>query len=146
MGLSRVACISGMANPDVVCMLPAFDTRDCILHGAWDTWGEWLWFVWTYSSGWKEWFPAYQFLSRHARMPEHKDWDAWKLSIIQHLHAQHGLAPIRGEDVHHYISTQMRYIKHTKSDWWYNTLPQYSKLAAVACFLNLLLFFNAFAI
>ncbi|CAK9000402.1 unnamed protein product [Durusdinium trenchii] len=104
-----------MANPDVVCMLPAFDTRDCILHGAWDTWGEWLWFVWTYSSGWKEWFPAYQFLSRHARMPEHKDWD-------------------------------MRYIKHTKSDWWYNTLPQYSKLAAVACFLNLLLFFNAFAI
>ena len=115
----------GMEN-DMICMMPPFGDRDLIISGTWRAWGNWAWWVWIFQSGWCEWYPAYQFLSRYARITQ-GNWHERLMSIIQKVHAHLGLPAVTHE--HSYYTQQLAYAKHAKSNWWYETVPDHSIIA-----------------
>ena len=50
------------------------------------------------------------------------------MGIIHHLHVHLGLPPVDHEYFYH--TEQLTYDKHQKSNWWYETVPAHSTLAA----------------
>lgn len=113
------------------------DLMDPIISGCWVVWDDWLWWVWEFQLGWREWVPCYTHLSFTLRnqFEKHHEVMTEQLVEVMHLHLlaiMHGLWG-------HYLGTALENVREVaegslayttrsamKSAWYYDSIPGYS--------------------
>lgn len=72
--------------------MPYMDWNDPVISGGWVSNGCWVWWKWTYLSGWEEWVPCYPMLctffpgSGLGSELEERTWATHKMNLVKFLH------------------------------------------------------------
>ena len=107
-------------------MVTRFSVEDPIHRGGFYPYDGWMFWVWEFQSGWKEWVPASVWLGTFCGMtPGSQE------AMLDRLHYLNDLSPI---PIHYwYRFEQMEYWERSqsKSDWYYNTIPENSSWVAI---------------
>jgi len=113
--------------------VPRFTMHDLLMKGGWEEWNGWIWWVWSFAGGWCEWVPAtVQLIQFHLSWGQHKPLnteDALERvseSLVE-LHEVLGL-PCDAASLQTMMTEQLQYKALSKSEWYYNSQPQYSTL------------------
>ena len=110
--------------------VPKFSGNDPLMSGEWHSWGGWLWFVWCFTSGWREWVPASTQLVLFITIGGGQDVSREEVimkttqSLIT-LHEQYGLEDLHetAHDITTVIEEQLNYNANEKSNWYYDSIP-----------------------
>ena len=62
---------------------PKMDMLDPIISGCWVVWNNWLWWVWEFKLGWREWVPCYTHLSFTLRNQFENSMVWWQMSWLK---------------------------------------------------------------
>lgn len=93
------------------------------MSGQWQAYGSWLFWTWTFHSGWVQWIPATVQLNRS--VPDDTSRDHLERALNR-LHQLEGLARI--ENMWEYTTQQTQWYLQTYeySQWYYDSIPEYS--------------------
>lgn len=113
--------------------VPKFHSRDILIASYWRSWNGWVWHVWEYRSGWREWIPAglqlvnllgLQCGGFNMETMEQVMCEAY--DCMQELHDlfQNDVPVIEsGAQLNLLLLSQLQYTAHQKSNWYYNSIP-----------------------